>query len=398
MLAFALAAALAADTASPAPARQEAPAVVVHRQPALPVVALRLSILADDPPGHAGAGHLFQHLALPSLEEQAARVGGRVQAVRGSDALVYTVVGPAQELDYLAGLLRGALRVPQPSQATMLAALQQLADERGAERERADAYVRAVLRARLFPADLPPAGTQAAASRLESARLAELWGEIYRPDRVSVVAVGDVELEAVRRAFAGLPAPPDERLAVETEADTVPSLATDTPQATRAWIARAYPADSLEPAAVSVAARLLRNRLRRTMTRSAPEVEHWWTHHGQALALVVATPDSLAPAATRTVDGALATLQANLSDELVRDAAAGVRRDILFYSRTPERMAEVLGAFADRAQDPGAAQAFYAALERVTLDDVQAVLAALREREPAALFVPPQRINRERAR
>lgn len=214
MLMLSLALALAAappDTARAArPDRaQDAPAITVHNQPALPVVALRMSIVADDPPGFAGAGHFFQHLLLPGLEDQAARVGGRVQAIRGSDAIVYTVVGPASELDFLAGVLRGALRVPgQPGTAAMLQSLGALADERATERETAPAYVRAALRGQLFPADLPAAGTEDAVARLQTASLTDVWARLYAPGRVSIVAVGDVSLGAVERAFRSLPPRP----------------------------------------------------------------------------------------------------------------------------------------------------------------------------------------------
>ena len=238
-LALALAAA-PADTSrvQAAAAAQDAPAITVHRQPALPTVALRLSIVADDPPGYAGAGHFFQHLLLPALQDQAARVGGRVQAIRGSDAIVYTVVGPASELDYLAGILRSALRAPTPRTEDLLSSRGALAGERAAERETAPQYVRAALRARLFPGDLPAAGTDDAAARLSTARLDEVWGEIYRPERVSIVAVGDVELDAVRRAFRSLPPAPS-RAPESLPEDTVPSLEADTPQATRSvseWV------------------------------------------------------------------------------------------------------------------------------------------------------------------
>src|SRR5688500_18002548 len=130
-LAVALALAAAAPDTVPPPVAPSAaePAVVVLRQPALPIVALRLSLLADDPPGYAGAGHLMQHLLLPRLEERVARVGGRVQAVRTSDAVIYTVVGPAVELDYLAESLRGALAPPPAVNADLLPALAALAQE-----------------------------------------------------------------------------------------------------------------------------------------------------------------------------------------------------------------------------------------------------------------------------
>ncbi|HEX2208828.1 MAG TPA: hypothetical protein VHG93_14205 [Longimicrobium sp.] len=393
-LAVAFALALAApDTLPPPPDPVAAePAIVVLRQPALPIVALRLSLLADDPPGYAGAGHLMQHLFLPRLEERMARVGGRVQAVRTSDAVVYTVIGPAVELDYMAEVLRSVLRAPAPGTAEMLAAAAAVSQERGAEREIAPQYVRAALRARLFPADLPPAGTEAAMARLNTARLDAVWAAMYRPERVSIVAVGDVEIEGVRRAFRDVPAAQGEGVA--PLADSVRAFAADTPQATRGWFGRAWNASAADPAALTVTARLLRNHLRRRMTRSSVDVEHWWTHHGQALALVVATADSLVPVARRTVEGSLTALQANLDQALIRDAAASVRREMLFFARTPERMADVLGAFSDRGEEAGAAQRFYTAVAEVTEDDVRAVLTLLLEQEPAIVEVPPQRLNR----
>jgi predicted Zn-dependent peptidase len=396
MLTLPLALALAAapnDSARPpttAPA-QEGPAVTVHNQPAIPVVALRLSILAADPPGYSGAGHLIQHLLLPSLEDQAARVGGTVSASRSTDAIVYQVLGPASELDYLAGILRGALRAPAPGNGEMIAALSALAGERAAERETAQQYVRAALRAQLFPEDLPAAGTELSATRLEAGRLESLWGEIYSPERVQVVAVGDVGIDAVRRAFRALPSPPG-AAAPEALADTVPALAADTPQATRGWIGAAWAAGDAEPAAVSVTARLLRSTLRRRMTRSQVDVEHWWTHRGQAIALVVATPDSLVASARRTVNASLTTLGTAVTDDAVRDAAAAVRRDMLFYARAPERMAELLGEFADRDAGPDAAQRYFAALDAVTADDVRGVIDRLQQAGAVTVFVPPQKI------
>lgn len=392
MLIFAVALALAAADTLPPPSPRpvEEPAVVVLRQPALPIVALRLSLLADDPPGYAGAGHLMQHLVLPSLEERVGRVGGRVQAVRTSDAVVYTVVGPAHELDYLAQTLQAVLRAPAPGTAETLQALAAVGGERAAEREIAPQYVRSALRARLFPDDLPAAGTESSLQRLNTARLGEVWNAMYRPERVAIVAVGDVEVEGVRRAFRDVPAAGGG--ATRPLADTIRAFAADTPQATRGWIGRAWSAADEDPATLTVTSRLLRNHLRRRMTRSQVDVEHWWTHHGQALALVVATPDSLVATARRTAEGALASLRDNLDEAQVRDAAASVRREMLLYARTPERMAEVLGAFADRGEGADAPQRFFAAVDAVTEEDVRALLERLLEAEPATVSVAPQRV------
>jgi predicted Zn-dependent peptidase len=399
MLSFAvlaLAALAPADTVprpAPAPSDAPAPEVIVHRQPALPVVALRLSLRASDPPGYAGAGHLFQHLLLPGLEDQVGRVGGRVQATRSADAVTYTVVGPAAELPYLARALGGMLRAPAAGTTELLHALQALSEERGAEMETAPSYVRAALRARLFPGQLPAAGTDAGARRLEVARLPDVWAAMYRPERVAVVAVGDVLPEAVMDVFRSTPdAGGGEPL--EELADTVRSLAVDTPQATRAWVGRAYAAPrETPPAVVSVAARLLRDGVRRGVRGGSVETEHWWTHEGQAVAIVVAVPEAGLAEARRVVAGAAAGAAARADEARVRAAAAALTRDMLFYARTPERMAELVGEFADRTGDRDAAQAYFDALAAVDPAAVRAFLAGLDEASAASVVVPPQRIR-----
>ncbi|MGI9190363.1 MAG: hypothetical protein ACR2F9_09515, partial [Longimicrobiaceae bacterium] len=112
LIALALAAAPLADTATVPPAPARPGAFVVHEEPSLPLLSLRLSLLVEDPPGYAGAGHLQQHLVYPALREAMERVGGRAEIARTPDALVYSVTGPAAELTYLARALRSALAVP----------------------------------------------------------------------------------------------------------------------------------------------------------------------------------------------------------------------------------------------------------------------------------------------
>ncbi|HET6232869.1 MAG TPA: hypothetical protein VFE05_22525 [Longimicrobiaceae bacterium] len=420
-LALTLAAALPAADTTRVPARAaDAPVaqLSVHRQSALPLVALRLSLLADDPPGYAGAGHLFQHLMLPGLEEQVARVGGRVQIARTADAVVYTVIGPASEMGQLSTILRSTLHTPVAGTAQMLAALRQVGEERAAERETAPSYVRAALRAKLFPAQVSVAGTEAAAARLNVAPLAQVWAAMYRPERVSVTAVGDVQLAAVQRAFASIPdaepvadaaapastdsassdstaARPDSASVQEPRAlvDSVPGFAGDrAPQATRGWIGAAWPADSADPAAVTVAARLVRDALRSRLPASFVEVEHWWTHDGQALAVVVASPAPALARTRRAVPGALAIVADSVDADQVRRAAAAVRREMVFYARTPERMAEVLGSFTDRTGRRDAAQDFFAAVGAVDVDAVRRALAQLTAATRATVDVPPQKL------
>ena len=63
-------------------------------------------------------------------------MGGRVEVERTADAVVYTVVGPARELDYLAGVLRAALR-PRAATEALLRGPARPAEERLAEWETA---------------------------------------------------------------------------------------------------------------------------------------------------------------------------------------------------------------------------------------------------------------------
>ena len=64
---------------------------------------------------------------------------------------------------------------------------------------------------------------KAALARLNTARLNEVWAAMYRPDRVSIVAVGDVEIEGVSellaRAVLSFLLTPDSVLGMRTEAE-----------------------------------------------------------------------------------------------------------------------------------------------------------------------------------
>lgn len=371
------------------------PLFVVHRQPAIPLVSLRMALLVDDPPGLAGAGHLLQHIQYPALERQAQEVGAKVQIERTSDAVVYTVTGPTAELRFLAGLLRSTLQPPTAGAGARLAAERDLTGERLAEWENAARHLRSALRAHLFPADLSAAGTEASATRLSSTPLDELWARLYRPDRLAILAVGDVALEDVRREFADLPPAPDIQ-DFGTRVDTATLTPLAPAQATRGWFGIGYPADDLEPAAVSVTARLLGDLLSDRLPGSESAGEHWWTHHGQALVLAVAAPPELLSDAPGRLRSAPAELIESLTPDRVYDAARALRHDMLFYSRTPDRMAEVVGQFIDRGGDADSAQDFYAALAEVEVDDVREVLEQLSDAAAVWVEIPPQELNTSR--
>lgn len=400
LLALFLAAAMTPDTLPPphvhvATARDVS--IVVHRQPAVPLVALRVSLLADDPPGYAGAGHKLQHVLLPGMQQRAARVGARVQVARNSDALVYTLTGPATELPYLAGIIRTALR-PRILEATeLLQARYELDEERKAEWEQADAHVRSALRAGLFPQDLPAAGTPTSAVRLEGGQLLSAWNYMYRPERISVVAIGDVSTADVENAFRDMgpllgtgvgEVPLD-----DSAADTAAIAPVAVPQATRNWLGLGYALTNVEPAAVSLTARLLQGSIQRSLRTTQVTADHWWTHHGQAIALVLASPTARPASLAAPATAAIEQLQDALDEEQIRAMATEIQREMLFASRTPERMAEMIGQFVDRDRDPNAAQQFYARLARVNERDVRRVLTAMMASPPQQVEVPAQVLN-----
>jgi hypothetical protein len=66
---------------------------------------------------------------------------------------------------------------------------------------------------------------------------------------------------------------------------------------------------------------------------------------------------------------------------------------MLFYSRTPDRMAEVIGRFVDREGDPNETERFYGELDLVDDESVREVLERVLDRTPARAEVPPQALR-----
>jgi predicted Zn-dependent peptidase len=384
----------AADTslaAAPALEERARPAIAVLRQTSIPLVALRLSILADDPPGYSGAGHMIQHIVHARLRDQVGRVGGRVRLERSSDAVIFSVTGPAEELDFLSAAVRSVLEPPRATEVELIRASQELAEERLAEWETAGRHVRAALRAQLFPGDLPAAGTDASAARLtRRGGLDAAWSLLYRPERVSIVAVGDVRIRDVEAAFERLPAPLEAVVASPDPEVTRVDKPLAPPQATRGWLATGYLADDLSPAAVTLATRLAGDLLRARLPTASVDAEHWWSHHGHALVLVVAVPRGEIPEARAALATALRDARRAVAPRRLELAANRLRREMLFYSRTPDRMVEVVGGFLDRDGEAGSAQQFYTELEDLSTRDVARALDELMDRTAVQAEVPPQ--------
>lgn len=385
---------IAADTLAdpaPSPGTAAAAAVIVHHQPALPVVSMRLSVIAADPTGYEGAGHLLQQIAYPELRRRVRSVGGRTSMQRTPDALVYTVTGPVDAFDDLADALRATLETIDTDSRTRALAHRNLRRTRQREWETAGGHMRARLRDALFPGGHSGAGTRESDSQLESAPLSALRAAVYHPERVSIAAVGDVSTALVERAFSDLPVPPTASLTEAPEPTEPEALAA---QVTRVWLAVGFPANGVDPAALTLIAGLAQTQLEDRLPEAQRAVEHWWTHEGQALAIIVAVPELRSEEARAVLGTMLADVRERLNEAEVEQAVAATRREMLFAARTPERMAELIGAFADRSGDEGAAQRFHESVGRSTLQTVTAVLEQLADGPAVRLDIPPQEIQR----
>src|SRR5690606_27053509 len=120
----------------------------------------------------------------------------------------------------------------------VLRAERELRGERLAEWETAPAHARSMLRAQLFPAALSAAATDRSTTRFDSASLPRIWATFYDPGKISVVAVGDVYLDDVQRAFADLP-PSGSTPAPAIEQDSIVLGSLAPAQATRGWLGTA---------------------------------------------------------------------------------------------------------------------------------------------------------------
>lgn len=350
-----------------------------------------MSLLSDDPPGLAGAGHLVQHLVLPRLEARLAQVGGEVQVERTADAVVFTALGPAGELPFMANALRAALIPPVPDELEWTLATRALEEERLAEWETPAAHLRSALRVRIFPADRSVTGTAASVQRLRPSTIVAAWAAMYDPQRISIVGAGALRLDELRAAFTGLPEHGAGEVA--TRLDSVSTRPLTAAQATRGWVGAGYSAGELDAAALAVLARLLERQISQQLPAATVFAEVWWTHHGRALALLAAVPGARMPAATRSISGSMEALADEITRAGVQAAATAVQRELRFQTRTADRMAALIGGFIERGEDAGAAEAFYSAVGEVSLGDVQAVLDELLESQPVLVEVPPQRFG-----
>jgi len=189
------------------------------------------SVLEED--DQRGLAHFVEHMAFNGtrrfpkhqigafMESIGMRFGPGVNATTSYDETIYHLQVPTDQ----AGALERALTIMEDWAHEVSFDAAEIESERGVvlEEWRMRRGVGARLQDVQFPllvrgsryADRLPIGTPESIQTFKPARLKQFYADWYRPDLISVIAVGDFDAKAVaalvKKGFSAIPAPPDPR-------------------------------------------------------------------------------------------------------------------------------------------------------------------------------------------
>jgi predicted Zn-dependent peptidase len=367
---------------------QDGPLLVVREQPVPPLIAIRLSVPFEEPPGLIGAARVLQLLVHDRVRSEVERFGGRVELLRTPAHLVYLVQGPASAFGDMVAILRYAVAPPQGAFRTQSANWLTARQEALADLETPDRLIRNRLEAALFP-DL--ASGRAVPNLTEppsEAALEEFWRRWFRPTEMSVVIVGAIDAETGRAAFRGWPEPPAPR--PWSSVRVMPGAVPD-PEVISSRAGLGYPASAGEPAALAVAAALIEELLAPLQLRQ-PAAELWWVGGKTALVVIGGAPTGAPTSAAQLgaiLKGSVAAAAARAATSNLEPQRSRILDALVMRARTPGGMASVLGEFLDRTGEPESAGRFLAELRRVDAAAVRDVLRSLIYRPPIMVELDP---------
>lgn len=366
------------------------PTVVLRRNAALPLVAIRLSFPVDDG-DLPGATRVLVELGRQAMGGGAAAFGGRVSAERLPGFAVFSVVGPARSFDAMVALLRRAVGEPSFDADGLASARAAAAREVGSMLERPETRTRALLRERLF---LDSAGIEPGIPAVDSLtpdRLRHVWSAQFRLERMRAVVVGDLPTPVIRAAFSHW----RHRTIPGTVGGGIGAGPRPEPQVLFPWAGIGYRVQ--ESAVAAVATELVRRKAVGSALRDGT-AELWWQRGGTGLVVLGAARDGTA--LDDTTDAGEARLRTYLRQQIeaalssatpsaVAAAARTVRVQLLMAARTAAGAAEVMGRFMDASGRDDAAAELLAQLPEVTAGDVRALLRRLVADTPAFVEVRP---------
>ncbi len=365
------------------------PRIVRLSAPAPGVVTFRLSIPLDESPAEAGAGRMLERLAHGRIEGPAATLGARVETGRTPWGLVYTVTGPAADLDHLVFLLREATRAPTADEGTLHR--ERVALDEGLRRleETGGGRVEAQLRGAVTPGHPPIEGTRGTLPRLNASLLRDVWARSHHPEGMTLLVVGDVADPVLLATLAGLGAEPGLAAPPPLAGPAPAAPAPGRVETLRQWHGRAWSAaEPLDPRAALVAVLLSRHLRDEDRTYEA-QIRLWETPDHTVVAAVGAAYPARAGALRTRLDQMLATTAAELTESEVRQVAETARRDLLLQARTPWGRAHLVGRFLDAGLSGGAARGYLDRLGALDVATVRGFIDQLASSPPARAEVRP---------
>ena len=362
------------------------PRVIRLSAPGSGLTALRLSVPIEEIPIEAGTAFVLQILALDRARGAAQPLGLRVEGSRTPWGVAYTVVGPAEEFDYLAYILREAVAEPRPDRVQLERARALAETERAAET--AGGRLAEELRAGTVPGAPPLYGTPTTLCGMTEATLRDLWRRTHRREAMSLVVVGPEPVELVLASF--------ENVGSGERSGTPPSTPRPTreppaprPDVLRQWYGDARVVGGLDDPRGAVVAALVSRRLRETRGDYETDVQLWDVGRVRVLAVIGAAYPRQATGMRRRVQAILAEATSGIGTEEVAPAVAALRFELLASARTPWGLAMQVGRYHDATSDPHAAFDNVQALDRVTPDGIRLYVADLLRRSVARAEVRP---------
>jgi predicted Zn-dependent peptidase len=175
---------------------------------------------ADERPGVTGAAHFLEHLMFDGgrkygpkeFDRRLEQAGGSSNAATTLDLTAYHEEFPPAALDLVLDLERDRMEGLALADVAFETELSTVREERRLHSEEdVDGAADELLYATAFlahPYRWPTVGWMADLERLEKEEIRQFWRDYYRPERCTIVVVGDFETAAVlpklRAAFSGL--------------------------------------------------------------------------------------------------------------------------------------------------------------------------------------------------
>ena len=365
------------------------PRIIRLTAPGSGLAALRLSIAVEETPTETSTVAMLHTLGLEQARAAALPLGVLVGGSRTPWGIAYTIVGPSEEFDYLAYVLRQAVAEPNPGRVELERARTRVIAEMDRVLETPAGRLAAQLRAAVAATAPHPVQATTALESVTELTLPTLWRRIYRPEAMSVVLAGAVPVEV---ALASLHEIGSRTTGTGDVLDTYRGLMETElprPEVLRRWYGEARVAGDITDPHSTVLALLISRRLRELQHDFDSSVQLWGIGRTHVLAVTGAAYPSNATAMRRQVQSALSEATANIGAEILVPVLAALRFELLAAARTPWGLAMHAGRYHDATGEPDAGYQYVRALNRVSPESLYRYLNELSARPVTHAEVVP---------